>query len=449
MDTPKIPGPQDEGEKQVLQNLNEILTQLQLRKLDRTTYVRTQDVMVLYDRTIEQVKQLNEIRNGKKTDENTVDRVVDSCFQLLSLFFMTIGRNNEAPAAYALTSTIKRLLDHLTEADIFSAKDLESMSQALERLSAIVENHSRSKTTPLLETLLSNRVYRCRESLANLKKKLEVYAEPILATYEKLVSILRQTAAINTKSTFKPEDIHKFQAQLKEIDEKRVDGHFIDADGSVLAGSEQVCFLLDRCQNYTEVVLEKAGKFPEQWKHIYDILIGIRNELDKLSLTQAWSLRETDLYDYQRQLDKIDKNRVDGNWLDEKGQPADLYVQRLTAIRTLLYLIRKSYGYIYHLMISSEPVSEALLPIYNQLHTLKRCLVEVQNSGGVSSVRELYPYSMKLHSIDNMKVDGKFMVGEDIPEGQGSVAELLAECFELNYELRVAAEAAAEKEGQP
>ncbi len=39
-----------------------------------------------------------------------------------------------------------------------------------------------------------------------------------------------------------------------------------------------------------------------------------------------------------------------------------------------------------------------------------------------------------------MRVDGKFMVGNDIPEGQGNVTELLAECFELNYELRVAAE---------
>jgi hypothetical protein len=39
-----------------------------------------------------------------------------------------------------------------------------------------------------------------------------------------------------------------------------------------------------------------------------------------------------------------------------------------------------------------------------------------------------------------MRVDGKFMVGNDIPEGQGSVSELLAECFDLNYELRVAAE---------
>lgn len=39
-----------------------------------------------------------------------------------------------------------------------------------------------------------------------------------------------------------------------------------------------------------------------------------------------------------------------------------------------------------------------------------------------------------------MRVDGKFMVGNDIPEGQGSVSELLAECFDLSYELRVAAE---------
>ena len=27
-----------------------------------------------------------------------VDNVLDDCFQLISLFFLTIGRNNEAPA---------------------------------------------------------------------------------------------------------------------------------------------------------------------------------------------------------------------------------------------------------------------------------------------------------------------------------------------------------------
>lgn len=39
-----------------------------------------------------------------------------------------------------------------------------------------------------------------------------------------------------------------------------------------------------------------------------------------------------------------------------------------------------------------------------------------------------------------MRTDGKFMVGEDIPEGQGSVTQLLAECFDIAYELRMEAE---------
>ena len=141
----------------------------------------------------------------------------------------------------------------------------------------------------------------------------------------------------------------------------------------------------------TDRRINRKGVVPENFKSAYEKLVGIRNDLEKLSITQAWSLRETDLFDYQRELDKIDESRVDGNFFDEDGNPADLYVQR-----TLLYLIRRSYGYIYYLMISSEPVSEALLPYYNQLQTLKRCLVEVKNSGGVSSVRDLYPYSMKV-----------------------------------------------------
>lgn len=35
-----------------------------------------------------------------------------------------------------------------------------------------------------------------------------------------------------------------------------------------------------------------------------------------------------------------------------------------------------------------------------------------------------------------MRVDGKFYVGSDIPEGQGSVNALLAECYDIVWELR-------------
>ena len=76
--------------------------------------------------------------------------------------------------------------------------------------------------------------------------------------------------------------------------------------------------------------LIRKGVIPEKWQAKYTALVGTRNDLERLSLTQAWSLRETDLYDYQRQLDRFDEQRVDGNWLDEDGQPAELYVQRVS-----------------------------------------------------------------------------------------------------------------------
>ena len=109
---------------------------------------------------------------------------------------------------------------------------------------------------------------------------------------------------------------------------------------------------------------------------------------------------------------------------------------RLTSLQTLLYLLRKSYALIYLLLTSSEPVSEALLPIYNQLKTLRKCLREVQKAGGVSSVRELYPYKMKLNSIDKMRVDGKFMVHNSIPDGQAAIMQLLEDCYEIIHELQ-------------
>lgn len=123
--------------------------------------------------------------------------------------------------------------------------------------------------------------------------------------------------------------MEKLKAQLQEIAGQRIDGHFKTEDGSILKGSDEVSELLERALNWSDIVLDRKGVIPEQWRRIYDVLIGIRNDLDKFSITPAWSLRETDLYDYQRQLDKIDEARVDGNWLDDQGVPAELYVQRV------------------------------------------------------------------------------------------------------------------------
>ncbi|KAF4582243.1 UPF0662 protein [Ophiocordyceps camponoti-floridani] len=441
MDTPSAPAPRDVREQAILKRLEEVRDLLLLLKQDRTKYIRSQDIIPLYDQTIDQVKELNAVRaeTGNK-EENRLDRVLDSCFQLLSLFYLTIGRNNEAPATYALTSTIKRLLDHLDETNLYSAKDLESISATLKKLSDSIstakDQGTEARHSPFLLTLLAKRIELCQATLGNLQKRLERIAEPLLATHERLICILRQISLANTKAKFSATDVQKLRKQLVEIGDRRKDGKFTAEDGSEPRGSPEICQLYDKCILWSDMVLDRKGMVPDQWRPTYDVLVGIRNDLEKLSLTQAWSLRETDLYDFQRQLDKIDESRKNGNFHDDKGKPADLWTQR-----TMLYLIRRSYAYIYSFMLASEPVSEALLPIYNQLQTLKRCLMEVQHNGGVSSVRELYPYSMKLSSMDKMRVDGKFVINGDVPEGQSSVSDLMDECFHINNYLRVSAEA--------
>jgi len=54
-------------------------------------------------------------------------------------------------------------------------------------------------------------------------------------------------------------DIHKFEAQLNEIAEKRKDGEFVDEEGNVLHGSDKISALLERCQLYTSVILERLA----------------------------------------------------------------------------------------------------------------------------------------------------------------------------------------------
>ncbi|KAJ9609740.1 hypothetical protein H2200_006068 [Cladophialophora chaetospira] len=439
-DSPVTNAPVGPQEKPILEKLLLLRDQLLLLKQDKSTYVKSSDVIPLYEQVIEQVSILNQVRGPEHLLQNRVDFVLDDSLQLISLFFMAVGRNNEAPALYSTTGTITRLCHHLKEAAFYSKRDLESLGYTLDKMQATLD-HGKDKYSEQLLTRIQYRLEVCQEMLRELYDFLATLSPEMTPIWEKLVSILRAIAALNTRSKYNQKDLHELRDQLLQLKATMKDGKLPDEQGEVKDGQNLVVPLLERCLKFTEIVEQKQGKIDERFSDVYDKLLEIRNQLDRLTMTQAWSLRETDLFMWQRKLDRIDDSRRDGNFFDAEGHAADLHAQR-----TLLYLIRRGYAYIYQLLIASEPVSEALLPIYNQLLTLRKCLVEVKKAGGVSNPRELYPYSMKLNSIDNMRVDGKFQIGKDIPEGQGSVNDLLAECYDLAYELRTAAEEENEDE---
>lgn len=98
-DSPAFKGVIDPLEQPILDKLMQTRDKLLLLKSDRSQYVKSQDVLALYDQVLEQIGALNDIRATKPCEENRLDIILDDCLQLISLFFLTIGRNAEAPAA--------------------------------------------------------------------------------------------------------------------------------------------------------------------------------------------------------------------------------------------------------------------------------------------------------------------------------------------------------------
>lgn len=74
---------------------------------------------------------------------------------------------------------------------------------------------------------------------------------------------------------------------------------------------------------------------------IYDRLSEIKGQLEHLVLTHRWTLRETDLWNFQVSLKEIDRLRVNGKFVDSEGkqpegQLVSVCVARLNTWRELI-----------------------------------------------------------------------------------------------------------------
>jgi len=198
-DSPITNAPVGTQEKPILDHLVLIRDQLLLLKQDKSTYVKSSDVLPLYEKVIEEVSVLNDVRGPEHLVQNRVDTVLDDCLQLISLFFMAVGRNHEAPALYATTGNIMRLCHHLKEAAFFSKKDLHSLEETLNKMERSLQNGKDVYSEHLLRRI-QYRLEICQRMLRELNDFLSTLSPEMVPTWEKLVSILRAIAALNTRS---------------------------------------------------------------------------------------------------------------------------------------------------------------------------------------------------------------------------------------------------------
>jgi hypothetical protein len=69
-DSPFVKAPLDPKEQPILDRVLQIRDELSLLKSDKSTYVKSQDVMTIYQQINEQVEVLNQIRKDKRDEQN-------------------------------------------------------------------------------------------------------------------------------------------------------------------------------------------------------------------------------------------------------------------------------------------------------------------------------------------------------------------------------------------
>ena len=270
-DSPVTHAPVTAQERPILDKFLLIRDKLLLYKQDKSTYVKSQDILPLYEEVIEQVHSLNDVRGPDHLVQNRVDFVLDDCLQLVSLFFMAIGRNNEAPAMYSMTSTITRLCEHLKEAAFYSKKDLQSLADTLEKMEHTLEKGV-DQYSPYLLTRIKYRLEVCQALLQELRDFLSTLSPEMIPTWENLVSLLRGLAALNTRSKvrnrslvenstnnhqYNPKDLQELREKLLQVQATMKDGSLPGDDGKVGSGQDLVVPLLNRCLKFAEIIESK------------------------------------------------------------------------------------------------------------------------------------------------------------------------------------------------
>ncbi|CAO3703018.1 unnamed protein product [Rhizopus stolonifer] len=433
-----------EEEQLVLENLLTIRARLSAVKRDRSSYMKLEDITPLRLEAEEQMKELCLVRGGRLMCEsrefNRTDDVLDEILQILSLCYLSLGRVKESSSVYSQVVTIKHIFDRLDEAGVYEEEFLEPYKAKLDEIEKILNHDCKNNIVPdFAIQVLQYKFMQCRKIYKNLMNTIREVGPELIPVRDKMLRIRRNIGSVCCKRDFTPADIEPLQEEIHEIDNLRVDGKFLGQDGTTVpAGQGVLVSMLEQLYYWShDVILACNQDFSPSLQTIRERLLEIKNHLERLELTHKWTLRQTDLFAYQHQLYDIVKLKYNQEDRELVGKFVDNEDVAPEGQTVLDFLLHKCYRVIFELLNESTPVSESLIPVYNQLTSVRQCLLAVKNTGSPCSPEELYPYQMKLSSIDTLRKDGKFYDDRgNIPEGQGLCVEVLEECYSILSLLR-------------
>jgi hypothetical protein len=171
---------------------------------------------------------------------------------------------------------------------------------------------------PVYGRTYADHLYKSDDILKEMMESLSVLSPELIPLHQRLVTMRRQFAALAARENPSKTELQKLVDELRKIDHSRIDGKFCVGPGaSNVPPSQAICSsLVEDCFDIAHEIKARGYSInlSEEIKPVYERLKEMRAELERLSLTHRWTLRETDLYNYAVALRDIDQQRKDGKW---------------------------------------------------------------------------------------------------------------------------------------
>ncbi|OCF33157.1 hypothetical protein I317_02379 [Kwoniella heveanensis CBS 569] len=198
------------------------------------------------------------------------------------------------------------------------------------------------------QALLSGLLESCFEITQDIKaREAEEDVSPLLKPiYERLSEMKAQLdrLLLTHRWTLRETDLYNYALSLREIDQMRVDGKFVDPNGNKAEGQYALLFLLRRCYGLIYRLMSESEPISEELMPVANKLSTIKKCLNEV-LKYGGPYTARDLYPYHLALHQIDSLRKDGKFYADDGSIPEgqaILVAQLSEAHELLEMLKES-----------------------------------------------------------------------------------------------------------
>ncbi|KAF9054443.1 hypothetical protein BJ165DRAFT_1382078 [Panaeolus papilionaceus] len=221
--------------------------------------------------------------------------------------------------------TIRRQLVALAAKEGSQKAELKPLQEELRRIdSTRVDGKflGPGGVVPASQAICSSLLEECFDIAQEIKahEDSKNVASSLKPIYDRLTEIRAEleSLVLTHRWSLRETDLWNYSLSLQEIDKMRVEGKFVDSEGSRPPGQYVLLYLLRRCYGLIYRLLSSSEPVSEELMPIANKLTTVKKCLNEV-LKYGGPFNARDLYPYQLALFQIDSLRKDGRFVGVDG----------------------------------------------------------------------------------------------------------------------------------